>query len=250
MPERADAAAVSIDPVEVARFDALAESWWDADGPMAPLHALQPPRLAYARRRLCAHFGLDARTLKPFRGLRLLDLGCGGGLASEPLARLGADVVGIDVAARNVAVARRHAADSGLAVDYRVAAAEDLAAAGERFDAVISLEVLEHVPDPAAFLADAAGLVRPGGALVLSTLNRTKRGFLLGIVAAEYALRLLPRGTHDWRRFVRPAELAGHLRAAGARLTDTTGLSYDPLRRAWRESRDVSVNYLAFAAKD
>ena len=241
--------AESVIGAEVERFDALAAEWWDPDGPMAPLHALQPARLAYVRERLGRHFGRDARDLKPFAGLRLLDLGCGAGLLSEPLARLGASVTAVDAAERSVAAARAHAGAAGLAIDYRQAAAEDLVAAGEQFDAVLSLEVVEHVHAPDAFVAAAVALTRPGGALVLSTLNRNLRSLLLGVVAAEYVLRLVPRGTHDWRRFVRPAEMGLWLERAGARLEDVTGLEFDPLARAWRLGRDARVNYLAFATR-
>jgi len=242
--------ASSVDAREVARFEALAETWWDPDGPMRPLHRLQPVRLGYIRRRLLARFGGEERALRPFRALRLLDLGCGGGLLSEPLARMGAQVTAVDAAEGNVRAARAHADAAGLAIDYRRATAEELVAAGERFDAVVCMEVVEHVADAGAFLADAVALVRPGGLLLLSTLNRTPRAYLLAVVGAERVLRWLPPGTHEWRRFVRPAELLGHLETAGARLVDVTGVSFVPVGATWRESRDRGVNYMACAEVD
>jgi len=242
-------APASVDHAEVAGFEAMAARWWDSEGPMRPLHQLNPSRLRYARDRLCARFGRDPDTLRPFAGLRLLDAGCGAGLLSEPLARLGATVTAIDAGAEVIEVARQHAAGAGLEIDYRCASAEALVDAGERFDAVISMEVIEHVADLSAFLAALATLTRPGGALVLSTLNRTARAFATAIVGAEYVLRWLPAGTHNWHRFVRPAELNRRLRPHGVRLEDVTGLSYRPAAGEWRLSRDSSVNYLAFAGK-
>jgi 2-polyprenyl-6-hydroxyphenyl methylase/3-demethylubiquinone-9 3-methyltransferase len=242
-------AAASIDPAEVARFSAMAEEWWDPNGKFRPLHQLNPARLQFIRDRLAGHFGRDGLAPSPLSGLRVLDIGCGGGLVSEPMARLGAAVVGVDASDRNIAAARAHAEQVGLAIDYRTAAAEDLAAAGERFDAVLALEVIEHVADMDSFIAACTALARPGGALVLSTLNRTPQSFLFGIVAAEYVLGWLPRGTHQWGRFVRPSELAASLRPHGLSITAMEGLSYQPMAERWRLSRDLSVNYLAFAAK-
>ena len=239
----------SVDAGEIARFSELAERWWDPAGPMRPLHRLNPPRLLYLRRRLEAEFGLDERSLRPFAGLRLLDVGCGAGLLSEPMARLGAAVTAIDASAEMVEAARLHAAEAGLAIDYRCATAESLAAAGESFDAVVSMEVVEHVADLAAFERALVALTRPGGALVLSTLNRTAKAFALAVVGAEWALRWLPRGTHDWRRFVTPAELRRGLQRAGAELLDVTGLALDLRAGAWRLSSDPSVNYLAAARR-
>jgi 2-polyprenyl-6-hydroxyphenyl methylase/3-demethylubiquinone-9 3-methyltransferase len=243
------ATAASIDPEEVARFTAMAEEWWDPTGKFRPLHQLNPARLQFIRDRLAGHFGREALAPSPLSGLRVLDIGCGGGLVSEPLARLGAAVVGIDASDKNVKIARTHAEQGGLAIDYRNAAAEDLAAAGERFDVVLALEVIEHVADIRSFVAACAGLARPGGALVFSTLNRTPQSFLFGIVGAEYVLRWLPRGTHQWNRFVRPSELAASLRPHGITITALEGLAYQPLAERWRLSRDLSVNYLAFAVK-
>ncbi|HVM79803.1 MAG TPA: bifunctional 2-polyprenyl-6-hydroxyphenol methylase/3-demethylubiquinol 3-O-methyltransferase UbiG [Stellaceae bacterium] len=249
MADPAGSAAGSVDSTEVARFAALARRWWDPQGPMAPLHKLNPVRLGYIRDRLAQHFGRDAKSLTPFEGLSLLDIGCGGGLVSEPMARLGFAVTGIDAAGNNIAVARRHAEEAELEIDYREAAAEDLAEAGESYDVVLALEVVEHVADPSLFLAAACRLVRPDGAFIGATLNRTPKSFLLGIVGAEYVLRWLPRGTHRWDRFMRPSEFAAALRGQGLALQDLTGLSYDLLAGQWRLGRDLEVNYLLHAAK-
>ena len=235
------------DPREIERFDQLAREWWDPAGPMAPLHRLNPVRLAYIRDQVCRHLGRDPRRIRPFAGLEVLDVGCGAGLLAEPLARLGATVTGIDPASDPLEVGRRRAEAAGLEIDYRNAGIEDLAGAERRFDLVAALEVVEHVPDPARFIAACVSLVRPGGALVLATLNRTIRSFALGIVAAEYLLGWLPRGTHQWGRFLRPSELARPLRRAGAQVVDVTGVVYDPLRDRFRLSGDVAVNYLLFA---
>jgi 2-polyprenyl-6-hydroxyphenyl methylase/3-demethylubiquinone-9 3-methyltransferase len=241
--------AATVDPAEISRFEAIAAEWWDPEGKFRPLHRLNPVRLAWMRERLARHFGRGADTLKPLAGLSLLDIGCGGGIVAEPMARLGARVTAIDAAARNVEVAKLHARQSGLAIDYRHAAAEDLARAGERFDVVLALEVIEHVADVDVFLGAAATLTAPGGALVAATLNRTPQAFLLAIVGAEYVLGWLPRGTHDWRRFVRPSELAAGLRPRSLAVREFTGLRYDPLADSWRETSDLSVNYMAWATR-
>jgi len=245
---------LSGDRDEIERFDALADEWWDEDGPMAPLHKLNPVRLGYIRDRITAHLGLTPSTKQPLSGLRILDIGCGGGLLSEPLSRMGADVTGIDLAKTSIERAKRHASEGGLKIDYRIAAVEDLLSETERFDLVCAMEVVEHVPDQAAFLRDASSLVkpaaagRPAGALVMATLNRTARSFALGIVAAEYVLGWLPRGTHSWSRFVRPSEAARALRQGGLEVTDLTGVTFDPLRDRFRLTRDPAVNYMLFAA--
>jgi 2-polyprenyl-6-hydroxyphenyl methylase / 3-demethylubiquinone-9 3-methyltransferase len=238
------------DPAELERFAALADRWWDETGPLAPLHKLNPVRLAYIRDRICLRLGRDPLAEQPLAGLYALDVGCGGGLLCEPLARLGATVTGIDLTPESIDVAGRHARAAGLAIDYRVAAAEELVAERRRFDLVCAMEVVEHVADQEGFLQACAALVAPRGGMVLATLNRTFRAFALGIVAAEYILGWLPRGTHSWQRFVRPSEAARALRQAGLRIEDLTGVVYDPLRDRFRLSRDPAVNYMLFATRD
>jgi 2-polyprenyl-6-hydroxyphenyl methylase/3-demethylubiquinone-9 3-methyltransferase len=232
----------TVSAAETAKFGAFAERWWDPDGPMRPLHRMNPLRTGWIAARVAAA-GLA------WAGLRLLDVGCGAGLAAEAFARRGATVTAIDASAGAIAAARLHAEQGGLAIDYRIAAPEDLAAEGAVFDVVVALEVIEHVADRDAFLAALAALTRPGGLVFLSTLNRTARSFLLAKLGAEYLLRLLPVGTHDWRGFVTPAELARALRRAGLAVTDSAGMSMDPLTGTWRESRDLSVNYLVAARR-
>jgi 2-polyprenyl-6-hydroxyphenyl methylase/3-demethylubiquinone-9 3-methyltransferase len=249
VPATAAAAGPTLDPKEVARFAALAGEWWDPEGKLKPLHRQGPARLAFIRDTLCRHFGRTAHARKPLDGLAILDIGCGGGLVSEPLARLGARVTGIDPTADAIAAARAHAEPQGLVIDYRTAEAETLREAGESFDAVVCLEVVEHVPDAGAFIATIAGLVRPGGLLVLSTLNRTWKAYALAIVAAEYVLGWLPRGTHDWQRFITPEELKRHLEAAGLAAPRLEGLVYDVIHDDWRLDPDCDVNYLAAAAR-
>ncbi|MGQ0677712.1 MAG: bifunctional 2-polyprenyl-6-hydroxyphenol methylase/3-demethylubiquinol 3-O-methyltransferase UbiG [Rhodospirillales bacterium] len=239
----------TVDPAEVARFAAMAGEWWDPGGKFAPLHRFNPTRLQLIRDRLAARAGRDPLADKPLKGVRVLDVGAGGGLIAEPLARLGADVTGIDASETNVEVARAHAKGQGLGIDYRFASAADLAKKRERFDAVLSLEVVEHVADRRAFVADCAGLVAPGGVLILATLNRTAKSFLFGVVAAEYVLRWLPRGTHDWRRFVRPSELAADLRAAGMKITELAGVGYNPITDRFSLGPDIDVNYMAVAER-
>lgn len=239
--------ATTIDAAELARFEALGETWWDPKGPMAPLHAINPIRLGFLRDVMVRHFSRDARSLRPLTGLRILDIGCGGGLLSEPLTRMGATVTGIDPAPGNVDVARLHAQASGLSIDYRAVPAEDLVAAGETFDVVLALEVVEHVADVALFVRQAGRLVAPNGLFLGSTLNRTAKSFALAIVGAEYVLRWLPRGTHSWDKFVTPDEFEAVLVAAGLEVTERAGLSFDPLAGRWSLSGDLDVNYFLAA---
>lgn len=241
--------AASIDAAEVERFQALAKAWWDPEGKFRPLHQIGPVRLTFVRDELKRHFAIADNGLRPLQGLSLVDVGCGGGLLSEPLARLGAAVTGIDPGERNIAIARDHAAAQGLDIAYRATTAEQLAAEGAAFDAVVCLEVIEHVQDVPTFIATLAALLRPGGLMVLSTLNRTVKAYALAIVGAEYVLGWLPRGTHQWERFVTPDELARHVTAAGLAPPRFAGFVYHPLRDAWSLSDDTDVNYLAAAAK-
>jgi 2-polyprenyl-6-hydroxyphenyl methylase/3-demethylubiquinone-9 3-methyltransferase len=234
---------------EVARFDALGDAWWDADGPMAPLHRLNPVRVGWARDTIVRHFKLEADAGAPLAGVDLIDVGCGAGLFAEPLARLGADVVGVDPSSASIDAARRHAEETGANVAYRAATVEELGAEPRRFDVVSAMEVVEHAADPRSFVAAAASLVKPGGLLLASTLNRTLKSFALAIVGAEYVLRWLEPGTHRWEQFVTPIELTGFARAAGLRRVSLRGVVYDPLRAVWRLSPDVGVNYLFAAAK-
>jgi 2-polyprenyl-6-hydroxyphenyl methylase/3-demethylubiquinone-9 3-methyltransferase len=241
--------AETVDPDEVARFSRLAGEWWDPHGPMAALHKFNPVRLAYVRDRTAEHFGRDPKSLASLSGLRFLDIGCGGGILCEPLARLGASVVGADPSATNIGVAQAHAAQSGLAVDYRDTTAEQLAAAGERFDVVLAMEVVEHVTDVGVFIAHTAAMVKPGGLLFVATLNRTAKSFALAIVGAEYILRWLPRGTHRWDKFVTPDELEIAIEQSGLRITGESGVIYNLLADRWQLSRDMDVNYMVVAER-
>jgi 2-polyprenyl-6-hydroxyphenyl methylase/3-demethylubiquinone-9 3-methyltransferase len=235
----------TVDPAEVAKFEAMAAEWWNPDGKFKPLHMLNPCRLDYITRQIAAEFGRDLTGARPFAGLRILDIGCGGGLLAEPMARLGAAVVGADAAERNIPVARLHAEQSGLAIDYRHTTAEALAAAGEVFDVVLNMEVVEHVSDPAAYLAACHDLLRPGGLMVCSTLNRNAKSFAMAIVGAEYVMRWLPKGTHDWQKFITPDELYALIRGAGLDPVDRKGMVFNPLSWRWSLSdRDLSVNYV------
>ena len=238
------------DTEEVARFAAIAEAWWDPNGKFRPLHQLAPVRLGFIRDQVTKRFDIDPDADKPFEGLKFLDVGCGGGLVTEPLARLGADVTAIDAAERNIEVAKLHAAESGLDIDYRVMQPEDLVATGAAFDVVVNLEVVEHVADLNAFMTASAAMVKPGGGMVLSTINRTLKSLALAKVMAEYVLRWLPVGTHEWRKFVKPSELARGLRQAGMEITALEGMHYDPLSDRWRAGPNLDINYLAFAKKD
>jgi 2-polyprenyl-6-hydroxyphenyl methylase / 3-demethylubiquinone-9 3-methyltransferase len=247
--DRSDPHARTVDRDEIARFARVAAQWWDAHGPMAALHKFNPVRLAYIRDRVAAHFGRDPKRLDSLGGLRILDIGCGGGILSEPLARLSAAVVGIDPAENNVAVARQHAAQSGLAVDYRATTAEALAEAGEMFDVVLAMEVVEHVADVGLFIDCAAATVKPGGLLFVATLNRTAKSFALAIVGAEYILRWLPRGTHRWDKFVTPNELEIAIEQAGLQIIGQTGVIYNLFADRWQLATDMDVNYMVVAAK-
>ncbi|MGN6549071.1 MAG: bifunctional 2-polyprenyl-6-hydroxyphenol methylase/3-demethylubiquinol 3-O-methyltransferase UbiG [Pararhizobium sp.] len=242
-------ARTTIDPSEVDRFSALAQEWWNPAGKFKPLHKFNPVRLTYIRDKAAAHFGRDPRAPKPLEGLRLLDIGCGGGLLSEPMARMGAGVVGADASETNVEVAKIHAARSGVAVDYRAETAEALAEAGETFDIVLNMEVVEHVSDVDFFLASCAKMVRPGGLMFVATINRTMKAMALAIVGAEYVLGWLPRGTHQYGKLVRPDELEAPLNLAGMKIIDRTGVFYSPLQDRWNLSRDMDVNYMVLAAR-
>jgi len=228
----------------VAKFSAIAAQWWDPAGKFAVLHKFNPVRLAYIREQATAWLGLDPLALRPFDGLRLLDIGCGGGLLSEPMARLGAEIVGIDPAERNIKTARVHAAEQELAIDYRVATAEELAADGEHFDIILNMEVIEHVRDPRRFIADCSRMLRPRGVMVVATINRTFRSFALAIIGAEYVLGWLPRGTHQWEKFISPDELAAFVEVAGLAVRATDGVVFNPLTMSWSRSSDLAVNYM------
>jgi 2-polyprenyl-6-hydroxyphenyl methylase/3-demethylubiquinone-9 3-methyltransferase len=239
----------TIDDDEVARFSRLSGQWWDQRGPMAALHKFNPVRLAYIRDRLAGHFSRDPKRLDSLAGLRVLDIGCGGGILSEPLARLGAAVVGADPSDSNIAVAQHHAAQSGLTIDYRNTSAEALAESGEAFDVVLAMEVVEHVTDVGLFIDVAASMVKPGGLMFAATLNRTAKSFALAIVGAEYILRWLPRGTHRWDKFVTPNELEIVLEQSGLHLADETGVIYNLFADRWQLSTDMDVNYMVVAEK-
>lgn len=235
----------TIDPSEVAKFEAMAADWWDPNGKFKPLHQMNPCRLDYITTQIAMEFDRDLTAALPFQGLRILDIGCGGGLLSEPMARLGATVVGADAAERNIPVARIHAEQSGLEIDYRHTSAEALADAGEVFDVVLNMEVVEHVASPPAFLRACHDLLRPGGLMICSTLNRNPKSFAMAIVGAEWVMRWLPKGTHDWKKFITPDELYDLLRGAGLDPVDRKGMVFNPLAWSWSLSaRDLTVNYV------
>lgn len=237
----------TVDAAEVERFSRIADEWWDPTGKFAPLHRLGPVRIGFIRDRAAAHWGRDALSGEPLQGLSVLDIGCGGGLLSEPMARLGATVTGIDAAARNIAVAALHAGKQGLTIDYRQDTAEALTTTGRQFDIVLALEIVEHVADVDLFLKSCARLVKPGGLLFLSTLNRTAKAWALAIAGAEYVLGWLPRGTHDWKKFLKPSEVVRGLAAGGIETREIVGVVYSPLSRAWRLNKtDLDVNYMLF----
>jgi 2-polyprenyl-6-hydroxyphenyl methylase / 3-demethylubiquinone-9 3-methyltransferase len=239
----------TIDAAEVARFAALADTWWDPAGQMGMLHKLNPVRIGFIKDAACRRFGRDGKRIDSLAGLRVLDIGCGGGILSEPMARLGAAVVGADPAEANVEAARVHAAREGLAIDYRSTTAEALADQGERFDVVLAMEVVEHVADLNLFVGRCAEMVKPGGLMVVATLNRTIKSFALAIVGAEYVLRWLPRGTHQWDKFVTPNELEIALEKCGLTVTEETGVIYNLLADRWQLSTDMDVNYMVAAEK-
>jgi 2-polyprenyl-6-hydroxyphenyl methylase/3-demethylubiquinone-9 3-methyltransferase len=239
----------SVDETEVAKFSAIAAEWWDPAGKFAPLHKFNPVRLAFIRAEAAAHFGRDAKSLRPFEGLTVLDIGCGGGLLSEPMARLGFAVTGADASERNIGTARAHAAQTGLAIDYRATTAEALVADGRSFDVILNMEVVEHVADVGAFLAACTQLLKPGGLTFVATLNKTLKSLALAKIGAEYVLNWLPRGTHDWNRFIPPDKLTASLQETGLTLLKRQGVSFDPLAWDWRLSSDVDVNYMLVAKR-
>ena len=240
----------TIDPAEVAKFEAMAAEWWDPNGKFKPLHLMNPCRLDYIPTQIAAEIDRDLTAPKPFAGLRILDIGCGGGLLSEPMARLGATVVGADAAPRNIPVAQVHAEQSGLTIDYRFTTAEDMAAAGERFDVVLNMEVVEHVADPQAYLTACQQLLNPGGLMICSTLNRNPKSFMMAIIGAEWVMRWLPKGTHDWAKFITPDELYTLIRTAGLDPVDRKGMVFNPVSWRWALSdRDLSVNYVTASVK-
>lgn len=242
--------ATTVDDADVARFSRIAAEWWSPTGKFKPLHKFNPVRLGYIKSRLSAHFNRDPNDTKAFKGLRVLDIGCGGGLLSEPMARLGADVLGADASATNIEVAKLHAASVGLTIDYRATTAEALADAGETFDIVLAMEIVEHVADVDLFIASCARMVKPGGVLLMATINRTPKAYALAIVGAEYVLRWLPRGTHQWSKFVTPTEMTTAMTANGLSVADKTGVSYNPLTDQWSLSpKDLDVNYMVLAAR-
>jgi 2-polyprenyl-6-hydroxyphenyl methylase/3-demethylubiquinone-9 3-methyltransferase len=239
----------TVNDAEVAKFSAMAEEWWNPQGKFKPIHKFNPVRLSYIRENAIRHFGKDGQVRQPLAGLKILDIGCGGGLLAEPLARLGASVTGIDAAERNIAIARLHAEQSGLEIEYRAQTADALAATGATFDLVLNMEVIEHVDDVPLFAQSCAALVKPAGLMVVATINRTARAYALAIFAAENVLRWLPRGTHDWNRFLTPDEVKALLKRNGLRIVDETGVVYNPLRDLWRQAPDMGVNYMLLAEK-
>lgn len=244
-----EAAKTTIDQSEVDRFSAMAAEWWDPTGKFRPLHKFNPVRIAYIRDKVTEHFGRDPKSHRPFEGLRLLDIGCGGGLLSEPMARLGANVLGADASEKNIGIAKAHAEQSGVIVDYRAVTAEALAADDEKFDILLNMEVVEHVSDVPFFIETCATMVKPGGLMFVATINRTFKAAALAIVAAENILRWLPRGTHQYEKLVRPEEIEGPLNSAGMQVIARTGVFFNPLQNQWNLSRDMDVNYMLLATR-
>jgi 2-polyprenyl-6-hydroxyphenyl methylase/3-demethylubiquinone-9 3-methyltransferase len=239
----------SVDPAEIAKFNAMADEWWDPSGKFAPLHKFNPVRLAFLRDTAVAQFGRDPKALRPFGGLTLLDVGCGGGLLAEPMSRLGFDVLGTDVSPRNVSIASAHALRTGAPVKYRAAGAEELTTEGKTFDVVLNMEVVEHVADLPGYLKACCRLVSPGGLMVVATLNKTLKALALAKIGAEYILGWLPRGTHDWSRFVEPSKLRSLIEESGLNILKTQGIAFDPFAWDWHLSSDLSVNYMIVAAR-
>ena len=239
----------SLDPAEVEKFSKMAAEWWNPKGKFGVLHVFNPVRLTYIKEQVCARFGLDPLVERPFEGLRFLDIGCGGGLLCEPMARLGASVVGVDPSEKNIKTASVHASEQGLAIDYRVGVAEDLNEAGEKFDVILNMEVIEHVALPQNFTKNCVAMMKPNGLMFVATLNRTLKSFALAIVGAEYVLRWLPKGTHEWEKFIKPEELRGWLAGNGASVKAETGVVYHPIGREWKRAKDMDVNYMLVAQK-
>jgi len=244
-----DTQLTTIDPAEVERFSRMAQEWWNPNGKFKPLHKFNPVRLSYIRDHVTGHFGRDPLAAKPLEGLRFLDIGCGGGLLCEPMSRLGAEILGADASALNIEVARLHAAESGLTIDYRAETAEALADQGERFDVILNMEVVEHVADIDLFISKCSEMLKPGGIMFVATINRTLKAWGLAIIGAEYVLRWLPKGTHDFKKLVRPEELEGSLTSKGLFIKGWTGVTYNPLMDRWQRSRDMDVNYMVLAEK-
>ena len=244
-----DTARTTIDQSDVDRFSRIAGEWWDPRGKFRPLHKFNPVRLDYIREQVSATFGRNIRTAKPFEGLRFLDIGCGGGLLCEPMARLGADVVGADASPTNIEVAKLHAAQSGVVIDYRATTSEALSAAGETFDVILNMEVVEHVADVELYLQSCAKMLRPGGLMFIATINRTMKAYALAIVGAEYVLGWLPKGTHSYQKLVRPEEIETALAPTGVAIIDRLGVTFNPLTDKWNRSNDIAVNYMMLTSR-
>lgn len=249
-PENTQTTAKSVNPDEIAHFSSMSETWWDPNGPFKPLHKLNPTRIAFVKDQICAHFGRNPNEENPLAGLRILDIGCGGGLLCEPIARLGAEIVGADAAEKNIKTASLHAEQMGLKIDYRHITAEELAEQGERFDVILNMEVIEHVADISSFLGACQELLKVDGCMTLSTLNRTMKSWAMAIAGAEYILRWLPIGTHDWKKFLKPSELCDYALESGFEINTVQGMVYNPIGGTWSLSHnDFSVNYVALAIK-